>query len=299
MKKRQSLFSIIILSLICMNAYSLPTLRFTGNMNPYYGDNSLNDMNYRTTLKSDNPAFNSRNIIATSQPWSLAKAKLVLKESDIQNPKEVTMIDLRSEFHAYVHIDKPLNVNIPELGYDMTMQEGWYDISTLDDAEGEVTLDKQQKLLNDIKQYINTNKSLPITVKYKSPTVDNPSAKEAFTYSYPVDDIKFEQDIAENYLGINYIRVPVKDWSPISPEAADMLVNYYNTKMTPVTWIHCWGGIGRTGQAIGVMLTLILKPNTWAALSSNIVSFNNNSIITEEKEQVQFVYNFWEKHHSI
>jgi hypothetical protein len=249
-------------------------------------------MNYRSTILDSSNRFKDSQLIATSDAWSTKKAVLVLTKSGVTKPKDVTMIDLRGEFHAYVHIDKRYEINIPALGYKTTIDEGWYNISTVNDAEGEVSQLDQYKILKDMQQEASQRGSIVLTIRYTVPNPTDLSHKQFFTFNFPVDKVESEDYVMKNIVGINYKLIPVKDGDILSDDDTNKIKSYYNNK-TPYTWVHCWSGHGRTGQAIADLMTLILKPNSWDILASEALSFNNNVDLAENNSQVMAIYKFW------
>ena len=67
--------------------------------------------------------------------------------------------------------------------------------------------------------------------------------------------------------GISYKRFPIKDRSiPDSPETTKAILDALDHQIgqSKIVYIHCWGGVGRTGTIIGCWLSRHWKPGNAA-----------------------------------
>jgi protein-tyrosine phosphatase len=64
-------------------------------------------------------------------------------------------------------------------------------------------------------------------------------------------------DILNEYKGVSHVRFPIRDLSiPHSPKFPTAILDAIDTEMAngEMVYVHCWGGVGRTGVVIGCWL---------------------------------------------
>jgi protein tyrosine/serine phosphatase len=116
----------------------------------------------------------------------------------------------------------------------------------------------------------------------------------------PYENILKEQ--AEIY-GVNasYHRFPIRDYSVPSSETMTAILNTIDKSINGggCVYVHCWGGVGRTGMAVGCYLIRHGKPNEEAVAQVDQLYKTRPANIRhprspETDEQIEFVRNWWD-----
>jgi protein-tyrosine phosphatase len=104
--------------------------------------------------------------------------------------------------------------------------------------------------------------------------------------------------------GINssYHRFPIRDHSTPSAETMTSILDAVDEAIDSgaCVYVHCWGGVGRTGMVVGCYLVRHGRSNEQALAQVNLLFktrppnpyFSNSP---ETKEQIEFVLNWWDE----
>ncbi len=110
------------------------------------------------------------------------------------------------------------------------------------------------------------------------------------------------QDEAKNYgIHVSYQRLPIRDMSVPTSDSMTKILNAIDQAINDgqCVYVHCWGGIGRTGTVVGCHLVRHGTANEKALEQVNqwyqtrpAKPYHPRSPQTEE--QVEFVRNWWD-----
>lgn len=97
---------------------------------------------------------------------------------------------------------------------------------------------------------------------------------------------------------IDIYRFPIKDMdvpSPVQMMRILKQIEYYN-KRNELVYLHCWGGLGRTGTVVGCYLLMKNIANKNNVLK-NIIELKKNTPLSNKKspqttEQAEFILNW-------
>jgi protein-tyrosine phosphatase len=117
----------------------------------------------------------------------------------------------------------------------------------------------------------------------------------------PYENILKEQ--AEIYeVNVNYHRIAIRDFSIPSAEKMTAILDTIDGAINNggCVYVHCWGGVGRTGMVVGCYLVRHGYTNTQAvALVDRLFKTRPSSSIhprsPENDEQVDFILNWWDE----
>jgi hypothetical protein len=117
----------------------------------------------------------------------------------------------------------------------------------------------------------------------------------------PYENILKEQ--AEIYgANASYHRFPIRDYSVPSSETMTAILNTIDKTINDgsCVYVHCWGGVGRTGMVVGCYLVRHGNTNEQALAQVNKL-YNtrpkNPYLLRspETEEQIEFVLNWWDE----
>jgi protein-tyrosine phosphatase len=112
-------------------------------------------------------------------------------------------------------------------------------------------------------------------------------------------------DMLKRYKGVSHLRFPIRDVSiPRSPKFTTAILDAIDAGMSNggMVYVHCWGGVGRTGLVIGCWLSRHCGDGSAALISLRELwrhcakSANRRS--PETKEQERYVINWKEARQS-
>jgi protein-tyrosine phosphatase len=116
----------------------------------------------------------------------------------------------------------------------------------------------------------------------------------------PYEGILKEQ--AKNYgVNVSHQRIPIRDLSVPSSDTMTTILNAIDkaTNNGDCVYVHCWGGIGRTGMVVGCYLIRHGNTNEQAIEKVNRLYKTRPADLRhprspETDEQVEFVRNWWD-----
>jgi protein-tyrosine phosphatase len=117
----------------------------------------------------------------------------------------------------------------------------------------------------------------------------------------PYEDILKEQ--AKNYgIDTSYHRFPIRDHSAPSAEMMTAILDEIDGSINNngCVYVHCWGGVGRTGMVVGCYLVRRGNSNEQALIQVNKLYKTRPanpyfSHSPETSEQIEFVLNWWDE----
>ena len=100
---------------------------------------------------------------------------------------------------------------------------------------------------------------------------------------------------------VSYQRASIRDYSVPSVETMTSILNIIDKALNDqrCVYVHCWGGVGRTGIVVGCYLVRHGLTNEQAAAEVNrLYHTRPNSLALprspESDEQLEFILNWWE-----
>ncbi len=116
----------------------------------------------------------------------------------------------------------------------------------------------------------------------------------------PYEDIL--QDEAKIYsIGASYQRIPIRDYSIPTSDTMTTILNAIDKAVSNGNrvYVHCWGGVGRTGMVIGCYLVRHGSPNEQAIERVNQLYKTRPANIQQPRspetdQQVEFIRNWWD-----
>jgi hypothetical protein len=117
----------------------------------------------------------------------------------------------------------------------------------------------------------------------------------------PYEDILKEQ--AKVYgVNISYHRFPIRDHTAPSSPTMTAILNAVDEsiKNGSCAYVHCWGGVGRTGMVVGCYLVRHGNTNEQALAKVNQLYLTRPKNLyfshsPENNEQIDFVLNWWDE----
>ena len=102
---------------------------------------------------------------------------------------------------------------------------------------------------------------------------------------------------------VSYERISIRDYSISSSETMTKILNTIDKAINNgnCVYVHCWGGIGRTGTVVGCYLVRHGMPNEQAIKTVDQLYKTHPINIyhpqsPETDEQIEFIRNWWEDH---
>jgi len=116
----------------------------------------------------------------------------------------------------------------------------------------------------------------------------------------PYEDILKEQAKMHG-VQVSYQRIPIRDYSIPTSDTMSKILNTIEKAINngKCVYVHCWGGIGRTGMAVGCYLVRHGMSNEQALEKVNQLFKTRpadpyHSRAPETDAQVEFVRNWWD-----
>jgi protein-tyrosine phosphatase len=118
----------------------------------------------------------------------------------------------------------------------------------------------------------------------------------------PYEEILYDQ-VKIRGIQVSYKRISIRDYSVSSSETMTKILNAIDKAMNngDCVYVHCWGGIGRTGMVVGCYLVRHGMPNEQAIKTVDQLYKTHPINIyhprsPETDEQIEFIRNWWEDH---